>query len=803
MSKLIERLFGIELGGWDTSGQWDVEWTSLPGGGDTWLWGGLLLAGLFLGVGWLYRKDAGELRPAWRRLLVTLRVLVAVTLVLMLLEPVLVLERTEEVPSNLIVLRDESASMALSDRYGNDAESARAAQVLGLAGVAELSQKTRGELVDQVLEGGLLRELGADGDRHVRLHGFADHLDLDPRTGRETDRATGAFTAVGSAIEQSLAAYQGPPLAGVLLLTDGRSNSGPDPVRSAELARAARVPVHILAAGTEAVARNAKVLRLDAGEVAMVRDPFEVRVHLEARGLEGEQATVVLERALGEQWTEIGSQVVDLLEEGALAEVPFTLQEDQERDLQLRARVEDMGGETNREDNVATGSVRIVRRKIETLLIAGLAFPEVQFMINTLMRDETVELASWLQFADDLYEQKGNRTIQGLPRTLEQLEEYDCVILYDPDFGELPVGFARLLMEFVGQKAGGLIYIAGETSTQDLFDRKFDGGDSLLELLPVYREPGLFYSRIEQRRIAEREWKIEFTRPGLESDFFRFDPDPTRNARIQNNLPGMYWHFPVTRPKPGAVVLARHGDPRMRNQHGAHVVMATQLFGPGRSTFLALDSTYRWRFLGEQLFDGFWARLVGYSGRGKLLGGRSPLVVDTDRSSYTPGSVATLRARFRAGDAAGSASSVLQAQVEVGDAEPEAVMLTPDPEDPGLFTAQIQVSTSGEHLLRVWPSDRIQAGAEGAAHRFLVEFPDREIAQPAQDRATLTAIAERTGGRVFDLHEIEDIAGAFAIGRVALTHQDRQELWDAPIFFGTLLLLLFLEWVLRKRHRLV
>ena len=52
----------------------------------------------------------------------------------------------------------------------------------------------------------------------------------------------------------------------------------------------------------------------------------------------------------------------------------------------------------------------------------------------------------------------------------------------------------------------------------------------------------------------------------------------------------MYWHFPVTRAKPGATVLARHGDPRMRNEHGQHVLLATQLVGPGRTFFVAFDS---------------------------------------------------------------------------------------------------------------------------------------------------------------------------------------------------------------------
>ena len=90
----------------------------------------------------------------------------------------------------------------------------------------------------------------------------------------------------------------------------------------------------------------------------------------------------------------------------------------------------------------------------------------------------------------------------------------------------------------------------------------------------------------------------------------------------------MYWSFPVTRARPGATVLARHGDPRMQNQYGRHVLLASQLYGPGRTVFIGFDSTYRWRYLAEDHFDGFWARLVDRVGRNQALGGRFPFTVN-------------------------------------------------------------------------------------------------------------------------------------------------------------------------------
>ena len=99
----------------------------------------------------------------------------------------------------------------------------------------------------------------------------------------------------------------------------------------------------------------------------------------------------------------------------------------------------------------------------------------------------------------------------------------------------------------------------------------------------------------------------------------------------------MYWHFPVSRAKPAATVLARHGDPRMRNEYGPDVLLATHLAGPGRTFFVGFDSTYRWRYLDDKYYDGFWTRMVDRAGRNKQLGGIYPFRLALDFPNPHPG----------------------------------------------------------------------------------------------------------------------------------------------------------------------
>jgi hypothetical protein len=71
------------------------------------------------------------------------------------------------------------------------------------------------------------------------------------------------------------------------------------------------------------------------------------------------------------------------------------------------------------------------------------------------------------------------------------------------------------------------------------------------------------------------------------------------------------------------------------------------------------------------------------------------------------------------------------------------------------------------------------------------------------DQPTLEAIARQSGGQVFDLDHADQIPAAFKVHRVARILEDRQEIWNAPLLFGGVLLALFVEWVFRKKFRMV
>ena len=804
-----------EAGGGDSR----LELTALPRGaeGVALVLGGIVLLALI----WrLYRWEKRGLSRPRRIALVGLRVLTLLALAAMLAEPVLVSSRHETVRSHLALVLDDSESLSFSDPYTDDSRAVELAAKLrlrsdgGRSPVDQLRETPRLDLVKRLLRP-QLKALGRG--RELALY----DLETASRGGAGAVERGGflnalkpnrAVSPLGDALRGVLGAHRGQPVAGIVVATDGRSNTGEDPLRAVEAAVRQNIPVFSIAAGADEGPRNIRLAEIEVSPVVFVRDPSMLGVVVEARGLRDAEATIVLEQRINEnEWEPLGSRRIVLGEDGLLKRTTFRITPKVVGSYEFRARVEDAGPELTREDNVSTAAVKVVRQQIRVLLIAGGPSPEVQFLRNALMRDPHVEFAAWLQHADPGFRQPGDRPITRLPNDEAELRHYDALLLIDPDMRALGAQWPDLITRFVGRDGGGLIFVAGELHSQQLFENADSGppaspsGSSWTKVLPIVREAGLFRTEAEVRLSTQSTYSLELTSEGRGDPIFAFHPDPLRNRAVLTSLPGMYWSFPVTRARPGATILARHGDPRMQNQHGRHVLLASQLYGPGRTVFIGFDSTYRWRYLAEDYFDGFWARLIDRVGRTKALGGQFPFQVHLGKGVYRVGDQVNVDVRYT-DPAALAEASELTAELEVAGQPPEPIRFERVPDDPATLTAAFPAQRAGTYSLRIVPAAlaaEMGSGIRASTTTFRVEPPRREIDEPALNRPLLAALARLTKGRIFELSEVDRLDEAIPMREVTRTLETRDELWDAPLLFGAIVLSLTVEWLLRKFYRMV
>jgi hypothetical protein len=147
----------------------------------------------------------------------------------------------------------------------------------------------------------------------------------------------------------------------------------------------------------------------------------------------------------------------------------------------------------------------------------------------------------------------------------------------------------------------------------------------------------------------------------------------------------------------------------------------------------------------------------------------------------------------------------LAAELEIAGQPPEPVRLERALDDPSLLTATFPAEQAGAYTLRVVSATAAQAGSgvRASTTNFRVEPPRRELDEPSLNRPLLADLARMTGGRVFELTELNQLDEAIPTREVTRTLETRQELFDAPALFTLIILSLTVEWVLRKVYRMV
>jgi hypothetical protein len=113
--------------------------------------------------------------------------------------------------------------------------------------------------------------------------------------------ATGTESRVGDAVNAILEQEQGSTLAGVILLTDGRSNAGIDPINVVSDATNQEVRLHPVGLGTDKNPNNVRLLDVEAPKRVFPGDRFRITALLQASGLQGTQIPIQLRRRPGGQ----------------------------------------------------------------------------------------------------------------------------------------------------------------------------------------------------------------------------------------------------------------------------------------------------------------------------------------------------------------------------------------------------------------------------------------------------------------------------------------------------------------------
>lgn len=753
------------------------------------LWWVALVLAIIVGL-WAYFRLLAPLGAAHRALLRTLRIAAFGLLLLMLLEPVLSLQRSQGDAPHLAVLVDRSSSMALP---GAVAATRREEAALALSRLEQaLSGRFRLDLhtfAGDVTAAGGLALRGGQGDTQ------RDEADL---------RSPHGATAIGDAIEEILVRQSAAGLGGILLLSDGTHTAGKDP---ALVARNLSIPVFTVRLGDTLPPADLMIRQVKSHPLAYAGEPVGLRVVVEHSGNASQDATLRVRRlrfegSRIERGAPIAERAITLGGSYGEQEIPIEITPGGSGILLYEVELEGAEPEAVTINNRRLVTVEVREKKTRLLYLEGEPDWDFTFLRRVFDADTTLAYAYLVRQADGDFVAYGQDPPESLPRSAGELAPYAAIII-----GRLPPQAVpdetRAALEAFVSSGGGVLFLDAPTEGGGIEAWQQAGWG---RWLPVVVAP--------ERRRGFALTATRLSLAGLTHEVTNLGDSPVESEELWLRLPPVWVREGRYAASPGATVLLT-GETLQPPQEIPVLCLAPP--GGARVAVLTARGFWRWDFVMRSVSEGaalapeFWRRMARWIAEPVS---RERIVVRPLRRVFQDGEAIAFSGKLSdeafapVGDAQIrvriEALAGLSRPGEVGaSAGPAEITLYPDGSPggyagrlaslpPGMYRYQAEAVRGHGALRRDWRD-------EGC---FWIEPMGAEFLQLASSPRTLEALARASGGYAGSLQELDDL----------IEHMPQQlrrgqlvshlELWNHWLLFAFLVTLLSIEWVVRRRKGL-
>jgi len=752
--------------------------------------------------GGLQRLERGT-----RIVLGALRWLAIALCLLLVFQPAFETTTYRRTQNQVHVLVDDSASMQRKDRYPDEAQQQALQNVVGADSIATMNrQQLSRAVLDQ--PGGLLEQLKTTHD--VRLF----RVQRKPAPIRSFDELTarGNRTTLGDALDLHLAAIAGANVDAVVLVSDGRNNGGLDPVEAARAYGLRGSAIHTVGVGDPEAPRNAWIVGPPGPKEALREEEVGFDVTLHAEGLRGRPARVELQGSRnGGAYQKLAVANAELPADGESMRVRVFHAFAEAGDWTLKFSLGAQPEESQLDDNEDTRFLRVNDEKIRVLYVEERPRWEYRYVQGCLKRvDPSIEMQAVLFDASPRFPQehsKGLAPLKDVPRTEKELLQYHAILIGDvsPErIAPTEDGIRRwleMLVKYV-EFGGGVGFLFGDGAMPERYRNT-----PLQDLLPVVLEDPTWLAQNKPSR--DRSFRPVLENALQPHDILLLQRDPAINRRLwEDGLPGFFVYHPVQRAKPGATVLLRH--PTDGNAYGKRPIAVVGPYPRGTTFFLATDETWRWRDpYAETYMDAFWRNVVRHLAQTRLQRRADLVELTLDKTQLETGDKVRVQLRVHDDELQPAVASEQTVFLRDTKGTTEKRVLRTVPGEPGAYQASFTMNDAGAFAF-LYFANQNPADTELAREDVLVKVPDREMADSSQDADTLRSIAEAsrgsdTGGRYVFLADANSLAADFANRKSFESREDTRTrpAWDTGWSLFAVLLVLGLEWLLRKRARLV
>ena len=771
-------------------------------GAEHWLpWAVLLSALALAGLAWSYWRSytAGWVRAA----AALLKAAAIVALAVCLVEPLFTGSRPRPGSNLFLVVADNSRSLQLADGG---------------------SRETRGASMQRRLKDNAtwLARLGQDFD--VRRYAF--DTSLRPVTSFADLQLDGDASALHAALASLADRFRSQPVAGILLLTDGNATDLAGSVASWKNLP----PIYPVALGKEQGPPDLSVARVSVSQTNFEAAPVTITAEVSGQEVAGKK--IVL-RVLSEDGKEVERRTIDKLAADEPLVERFLIRPENPGISFFTVQASLAGEESAAADSRRTAEATLANnRRLATvdrgggpyrvLYVSGRPNWDYKFLRRAIDEDDEVDLVGLVRIANKepkftflgrpgertnpLFRGFGNDKDEeaeqydqpvlvrlgtdtdaelrdGFPKDAEDLYRYHAVILDEIEAAFFTQDQLSLLQQFVSQRGGGFLMMAGKDSLADGRYARSPVG----EMLPIYLD--------RASTPPEGSFKVSLTREGWLQPWIRVRKSEADEEQRLAAMPAFKTVDAAESIKPGAAVLAL-----VKADDGSELpALVVQSFGRGRTAALLVGDLWRWNLRRPDPADSDLEKSWRQTVRWLVSEVPQRVEIETrpDDSTSTPGAmrlVITARdERFTPLD-----NASVRIQVETPLKRKVELVADSSAESPGRYEATFVSRESGAYRARVSVSaaDGSQVGNRDSG--WTIEPQSDEFRTLGANRKLLAEMAQQSGGEVLELSELESFVSSLPSRKIPIVETWTYPLWHQWPVFLLALVCLVAEWGLRR-----
>ena len=697
-----------------------------------------------------------------RIILASLRMLAVLLVLACLFRPTIVLSSAVPQRNLLAVVLDDSRSMRLADVNGSTR----------LAAEAKLFADSS-EIVKKLSERFALRffHFGADAHPSIGIAGLTG-------SGTRTDLAI----ALNSTREE----LAGLPLSGVIVMTDGADNGGNDISASLLALRARRVPVYTIGVGQERFARDIAVASIAAPPTILAGANTIIDAVISLRGVRGEKTTLTVE-ANGRIVT---TQETKLPDKGDVARVHLRIPPMVPGTYRLAVKAKPLDKETVTENNELHTVIEVRPGPVRILYVEGEPRPEFAFLRRAVATDSALQVVGLMRSADKKFLRLGVRDsvelISGFPTTREELFQYRGIIIGSIEASFFSGDQMRMISEFVNQRGGGLLALGGRAS----FAEGEFTGTPIADVLP------LALDRTKSDTGAPPvTLKIYPTQAGLGHAALQLRDNEGASAARWDSLPPLTSVNNLGAPRSGATVLLMGHSKELKNEVP---VLTYQRYGRGVSAILGVQDSWLWRMdtsisVEDATYATFWRQML----RWLVESAPDQVEIVAVPARVGPGESVTLRAHVNDSTFGDINNALVSAHITSPTGHVSEVPMEWSLREDGSYTGKFVAEEAGVYSL-VAEARRGRDTTRSVSSALLADDQGADVEQAELRSSLLRRIAQETGGKYYPLAEAHRLPDDVVFTEAGVTVRDARDLWDMPIVFLILALLLGAEWTYRR-----